>query len=107
MFCWRQSWTRMAPPELTLNMDNQYSGVVDLSRGWTSGQARNPVERQYLTSSSGNGRTKGGRQQDKFLFAAVSHPMARRVAVRSILNEDRARFDRVKGFLDRQLENIS
>ena len=32
--------------------------------------------------------------------------MARRVAVRNILNEDRKRFDRVKGFLDRQLENI-
>ena len=53
-----------------------------------------------------NWEKNGGGQQDKSLLAAVSHPMARRVAVRRVLSEDKVRFDRVKGFLDRQLENI-
>ena len=48
----------------------------------------------------------GGESQDKYLLAAVTHPMARRVGVRTVLNESKERFDRVKGFLSKQLVNI-
>lgn len=48
----------------------------------------------------------GNQRQDKFLLAAVTHPMARRVAVRKVLNESRQRFERVKHFLDQHLANI-
>ena len=48
----------------------------------------------------------GAEQQDKFLLSSVSHPMARRVAVRHVLNECRRRFERVKKFLVRQLTNL-
>ena len=49
---------------------------------------------------------KGAQEQDKFLLAAVSHPLARRVAARRVLCEDISRFQRVRGFLDRQLDNL-
>ena len=49
---------------------------------------------------------KGGQAAGQVPVGGGSHPMARRVAVRDVLNEDRKRFDRVKGFRDRQLENI-
>ena len=48
----------------------------------------------------------GGQKQDKFLLAVVSHPLARRVAARRVLCEDISRFQRVRGFLDRQLDNL-
>ncbi len=48
----------------------------------------------------------GGTKQDKFLLAAVSHPLARRYLVRSLFYEDQKRFERVKRFLWRHLENI-
>ena len=44
--------------------------------------------------------------QDKFLLAAITHPMARRVIVRELLIEDRDRFDRIKRFLKQQLQNV-
>ncbi len=44
-------------------------------------------------------------RQDKFLLAAVTHPMARRVAVRYVLN-DEERFNRVREFLNCQLRNL-
>ena len=47
-----------------------------------------------------------GKGQDKFLLAAVTHPLARRVAVRNVLGEKRERFVRVESFLRRQLENL-
>ena len=48
----------------------------------------------------------GNKNQDKFLLAAVSHPLARRVNAHLILSEGKKRFDRVKNFLDQQLDNI-
>ena len=48
----------------------------------------------------------GGIKQDKFLLAAVSHPLARRYLVRNLFYEDQKRFERVKRFLWRHLENI-
>ncbi len=48
----------------------------------------------------------GGQGQDKFLLAAVSHPLARRFLVREILNEKEERFQSVKHFLCQQLDNI-
>ncbi|MCY4260888.1 MAG: hypothetical protein OXC91_11560, partial [Rhodobacteraceae bacterium] len=45
-------------------------------------------------------------EQDRFLLAAVTHPLARRLSATNVLNEDRDRFERVKGFLDRHLENL-
>ena len=47
-----------------------------------------------------------GIKQDKFLLAAVSHPLARRYLVRILFYEDQKRFERVKRFLWRHLENI-
>ena len=93
------------PAGSQLKIDNQYS---EWSIYQGVGRAiRNETQlRVVFDELIGKWEAMGGRQQDKFLLAAVSHPMARRVAVRRILNEDKARFDRVKGFLDRQLENI-
>ena len=54
----------------------------------------------------GRWENKGGKQQDKFLLAAVSHPLARRFLVRQILNEEQKRFQLVKRFLSQQLDNI-
>ena len=54
----------------------------------------------------GRWENEGGMQQDKFLLATVTHPMARRVAVRRVLNESRERFERAKRFLDRHLDNL-
>ena len=88
-----------------LRTENQYSG-------WSVHQGvgravRNDTQlRVIFDELIGKWEAKGDRQQDKFLLATVSHPMARRAPVRNVLNEDRKRFDRVKGFLDRQLENI-
>lgn len=48
----------------------------------------------------------GGTAQDKFLLAAVTHSMARRVNVRYVLYESRERFDRVHLFLRKQLDNL-
>ncbi len=42
----------------------------------------------------------------KFLLAAVTHPMARRVATRRVLGECEERFKRVKCFLHQHLENL-
>lgn len=47
-----------------------------------------------------------GERQDKFLLAAVTHPLARRVATRTVLGERKERFLRVESFLRRQLENL-
>ena len=47
-----------------------------------------------------------GIKQDKFLLAAVSHPLARRYLARNLFYEDQKRFERVKRFLWRHLENI-
>ena len=49
---------------------------------------------------------KGGAAQDKYLLAAVTHPLARRVSVRFILGESKERFDRVARFLKQQLNNL-
>ena len=49
---------------------------------------------------------EGNYKQDKFLLATVTHPMARRVVVRDVLNDDRERFERVKRFLNHQLSNL-
>ena len=43
---------------------------------------------------------------DKYLLAAVTQPLARRVAARSVLGERKERFLRVESFLRRQLENL-
>ena len=48
----------------------------------------------------------GGQSQDRFLLAAVTHPMARRVGVRRVLSESEERFERVKRFLGQQLDNV-
>ncbi len=48
----------------------------------------------------------GATRQDKYLLAAVTHPLARRVSVRKILGEDKQRFDRVARFLRQQLNNL-
>ena len=87
-----------------LNMDNQYSE-------WAiySGFGRTVRIQEHLRFAFdhllGEWENRGAREQDKYLLAAITHPMARRVDVRHVLNEDKDRFDRVKAFLDRQLIN--
>ena len=54
----------------------------------------------------GTWEQEGGFAQDKFLLAAVTHPMARRVNVRRVLCESSKRFDRVHLFLRKQLDNL-
>jgi len=48
---------------------------------------------------------KSNGKLDRTILAAITHPMARRVDVRTVLNEDKNRFDRVKSFLDQQLRS--
>lgn len=88
-----------------LLMDNEYSA-------WSiySGVGRSVKSEDMLITIFddlvGIWEHEGGKRQDKFLLAAVTHPMARRVEVRRVLNKSRERFERVKRFLDQQLENL-
>ena len=87
-----------------LKMDNKFSE-------WAiySGFGRTVRRKEHLRFAFdhllGKWENKGAREQDKYLLAAITHPMARRVEVRHVLNEDKDRFDRVKAFLDQQLIN--
>lgn len=88
-----------------LHMDNDYSAWSIYSGLGRAARSEETVKTIFDTLI-GEWEDEGGRRQDKFLLAAVTHPMARRVAVRRVLNESRERFDRVKRFLDQHLENI-
>ena len=90
---------------LTLHMNNDYVA-------WSiyQGVGRTVKSKESLRiiydNLIGRWENNGGREQDKFLLAAVSHPLARRFLVRKALNEDQKRFERVKHFLCQQLDNI-
>ena len=89
----------------TLQMDNEYSAwsiYSGVGRAVRSDEALTKIFDTLL----GEWESGGGERQDKFLLAAVTHPMARRVAVRRALNASRDRFERVKHFLDQHLENL-
>lgn len=89
----------------SLLMENEYSA-------WSiySGVGRvvrsEDMLRTIFDDLVGSWEREGGERQDKFLLAAVTHPMARRVEVRRVLNESQERFERVKHFLGRQLDNL-
>ena len=89
----------------TLHMDNQYSSWSVYQGFGRSVKNKNDI-RAIFDQPILDWKSHARGRQDKFLLAAISHPMARRVAVRNVLNEDKERFKRVKGFLDRQLKNI-
>ncbi|MCY4381869.1 MAG: hypothetical protein OXE44_01810 [Nitrospinae bacterium] len=89
----------------TLHIDDRFSAWSIYSGVGRAARSEDSLRRIYDTLIGEWERT-GGRDQDKFLLAAVTHPMARRVAVRRVLNENEERFQRVKRFLHRQLENL-
>ena len=89
----------------TLHMDNDYSAWSIYSGVGRTVRSEESLKIIYDTLI-GRWENKGGQQQDKFLLAAVSHPLARRSLVRKILNEDKKRFQRLKQFLCQQLDNI-
>ena len=95
----------VGPAGRTLHMENEfaawsiYSGVGRAARN-------EEALRTIFDTLIGAWEKGGSGRQDKYLLAAVTHPMARRVAVRRVLNESRDRFERVKHFLHRQLDNL-
>ncbi len=89
----------------TLHVDNEFSAWSIYSGIGRAVRSEDALREIYDTLVE-EWENRGGQKQDKFLLAAVTHPMARRVAVRKVLNESRKRFQRVKRFLDKQLENL-
>ena len=89
----------------TLHMENQFS-AWSIYQG--AGRAARSEEtlRTIFDTLIGSWECVGGQGQDKFLLAAVTHPMARRAAVRRVLDESHERFERVRRFLRQQLENL-
>ncbi len=89
----------------TLHIDNPYSAWSIYSGVGRAARSEDSLRTIYDTLI-GEWESTGGQKQDKFLLAAVTHPMARRIAVSKVLNENEERFQRVKRFLHRQLENL-
>ena len=89
----------------TLHMANEFSAWSIYSGVGRTARSEETL-RTIFDTLIGAWENNGGQRQDKFLLAAVTHPMARRVAVRRVLNESRERFERVKRFLGRHLENL-
>ena len=90
---------------LTLHMDNEYAAWSIYSGIGRTVKSEESLRVIYDTLI-GLWESGGRREQDKFLLAAVTHPLARRFLARKILNEDQKRFERVKHFLCQQLDNI-
>ena len=91
---------------IALKVDNEYSAwsiYSGIGRAVRGVGALKSVFDDLL----GAWERSGGEAQDKFLLAAVTHPLARRVSVRSVLGESKERFDRVSRFLGRQLDNLA
>ncbi|MCY3820137.1 MAG: hypothetical protein OXH52_12365 [Gammaproteobacteria bacterium] len=89
----------------TLHVDNDYS-AWSIYSGIGRAVRSDDDLRTIFDKLIGNWETAGGQRQDKFLLAAVTHPLARRVSARRVLAESEERFDRVRRFLDRQLRNL-
>lgn len=89
----------------TLHMDNEFS-AWSIYQGVGRTARSEDALRTVFDTLVGEWENEGGKRQDKFLLATVTHPMARRVAVRRVLNESRERFNRVKRFLDQHLDNL-
>ena len=90
---------------LTLQMAHEYAAwsiYSGVGRTVKSKESLRIIFDTLIERWENNGRP----EQDKFLLAAVSHPLARRFLARKILNEDQKRFQRVKHFLCQQLDNI-
>ena len=93
------------PANATLNVNNEWSAWSIYSGIGRSIQDDDQL-RVLFDVLLGMWIQAGATQQDKFLLAAVTHPMARRVSVRRVLGESRQRFDQVKLFLGQQLTNL-
>ena len=93
------------PAGHTLHMEDEFSALSIYSGVGRAARSEEAL-RTIFDTLIGAWEDGGSRQQDKYLLAAVTHPMARRVAVRKVLNESRDRFERVKHFLHRQLDNL-
>jgi len=89
----------------TLHMENQFS-AWSIYQGVGRAARSEETLRTIFDTLIGAWEHEGGRRQNKFLLAAATHPMARRAAVRRVLDESHERFERVKRFLYRQLENL-
>ena len=89
----------------TLQIDNDFSAwsiYSGIGRAVRSDDALRTIFDELI----GAWEAAGGERQDKFLLAAVTHPLARRVNARRILGECEERFDRVKSFLWQQSQNV-
>ena len=89
----------------TLHIANDWSAWAIYS-GIGRAVRSDELLRRVFDELIGKWEDAGGRSQDRFLLAAVTHPMARRVGVRRVLNESKERFERVKRFLSQQLDNV-
>ena len=93
------------PAGRVLRMENEFS-AWSIYSGVGRAVRSEEALRVIFDTLTGAWESKKGLPQDKFLLAAVTHPMARRVAVRRVLGESRERFERVRRFLRRHLENL-
>jgi len=93
------------PAGCALHINNEFSAWAIYS-GVGRAVRSEAALRTIFDNLIGRWESDGGKKQDKFFLAAVTHPMARRIAVRRILTEDRRRFERVWRFLEQHLENI-
>ena len=89
----------------TLSMENDFSAWSIYSGVGRAARSEDAF-RTIFDDMIGRWEDEGVQRQDKFLLAALTHPMARRVGVRKVLNECRERFERVKRFLANHLGNI-
>ena len=89
----------------TLHIDNDFS-AWSIYQGVGRAAQSDDAFRTIYDTLIGEWEHTGDQRQDKFLLAAVTHPMARRVSVRRVLNESKERFNRVKRFLERHLDNL-
>ena len=88
-----------------LHVDNDYSAwsiYSGIGRAARSADALRAIFDDLIEVWERNGAAV----QDRFLLAAVTHPLARRVSVRTVLGESKERFERVRHFLATQLDNI-
>ncbi len=93
------------PAGRVLHMENEFSAWSIYSGVGRAARSEETL-RVIFDTLIGAWENRKNLPQDRFLLAAVTHPMARRVAVRRVLGESRERFDRAGRFLRRHLENL-
>ncbi len=93
------------PEGTALHVENEFSAWA-IYQGIGRAIREDDALRQVFDGLLGQWVREGGTAQDKYLLAAVTHPLARRVSARLVLGESKDRFDRVANFLRQQLDNL-